>query len=47
MYKHLALLSMVSAAADDDKFDTLPNGDDTITMDTNSYSGYLQATGTK
>lgn len=50
MFKNIAattLLASVSAAPAEDQFTTLPNGDDTITMETNSYSGYINASETK
>ena len=46
MYKTIATLASVSAQPAEDKFTSLPNGDDTITMPTDSYSGYLNATDT-
>lgn len=46
MYKTIATLASVSAQPAEEKFTSLPNGDDTITMPTDSYSGYLNATDT-
>ena len=44
MLKTIATLATVSGQPADEKFTTLPNGNDTITMPTDSYSGYLNAT---
>jgi carboxypeptidase C (cathepsin A) len=50
MFKNIAattLIASVSAVPAEDKFTTLPNGDGVITMETDSYSGYINATDTK
>ena len=44
----LALIaSTVQCAADEDKFTTMPNKTETITMKTDSYSGYLTVSASK
>ena len=47
MLKTIASLATVSAQPAEDKFTSLPNGDDTINMPTDSYSGYLNVTEAK
>jgi carboxypeptidase C (cathepsin A) len=42
-----AALATIAAKPAEDKFDSLPNGEDTLTMPTESYSGYINATDTK